>query len=61
MLGGAIIVGLGAGSVAFAVGLCLEGAMYGTDGKIVLFVPRWYFLAVVGALVMASSGPLGCE
>jgi len=61
MLCGAAVTGLGAAFVAFAVSTTLSELSYETDGKIVVFAPKWYFLAVVGALLTASGGPLGCE
>jgi hypothetical protein len=61
MVCGAAIVGLGAALVAFAVSPILMVMALGIDGKIVVFAPRWYFLAVVGTLLIASGGPLGCE
>jgi hypothetical protein len=61
MVCGAAIVGLGAALVAFAVSPTLMVMALGADGKIVVFAPRWYFLAVVGTLLISSGGPLGCE
>lgn len=61
MLCGAVIIGLGAAFVAFAVTPTFTELGYEADKKIVVFAPRWYFMAVVGALLLASGGPLGCE
>jgi hypothetical protein len=61
MLCGAVVIGLGAAFVAFAVSLTLTGISFGANGKIVVFAPRWFFLGVVGALFTASGAPLGCE
>jgi len=61
MLSGAVIIGLGAAFVAFAVRPILIQVSCKADAKIVVFAPRWFFLTVVGALLTASGAPLGCE
>jgi len=61
VLCGAAIIGLGAAFVAFAVSITQTRLSSEIDWKIVVFAPKWYFLAVVGALLTASGGPLGCE
>jgi hypothetical protein len=61
MVCGAALIGLGAALVAFAVSFTRTGLSSEADREIVVSAPRWYFLAVVGALLAASGGPLGCE
>jgi uncharacterized membrane protein YkvI len=61
MLSGAVIIGLGAAFMAFAVRPFLIQVSCKADAKIVVFAPRWFFLTVVGVILTASGAPLGCE